>query len=105
MDKVSPGLGRISRRDARRQRGRAESEMDERVGAQRLDDLHPAGEGMPFACRHEMLGADADDDIAAVLATGASDGVALKRYAAPAVEHHRPAADRAPARSSWPANR
>ena len=57
--------------------------MDERVGAERLDDLHPAGEGMPFACRHEMLGTDADDDIAAVLATGASDGVALKRYAAP----------------------
>ena len=75
MERVSPGCGRMSRRDARRQRGRAEGEMDERVGAQRLDHLHAAGEGMPLARRHEMLGADADDHFAAVEATGASGGV------------------------------
>jgi hypothetical protein len=69
--------------------------VDERIGAQRLDDLHPARQGMALAGRHEVLRADADDHIAPLEASGFPGGVALERQAGPAIEHHLSAPDRA----------
>src|SRR5918993_6053563 len=69
--------------------------MDKRVGAQGLDDLHAARQGMPVSGRNEMLGTNTDDDFAPLQPGGLADAVPVQGDRRPAVERDLAAADRA----------
>src|SRR5919112_3322563 len=69
--------------------------MDERVGAEGLDDLHAARQGMAVSGRNEMLGTDPDDDLEPLQPGGLADAVLVQGDRRTAVERDLAAADRA----------